>query len=173
MTAKGTPITAAEKALMVRMYVTDRMSVRAIAEATSRGYYSVWLVLDRAKVQMRGSGRAPIRTEPVTGRVHRIPLSVEEVAEAARLYRIGKSLVEVGQAMGRDTSTIRRALENAGVERRRSGPRIRSRHWCGEAARHSPHVGCNGFGLFAGPETELCTRTEQHPPHVSCDGYGQ
>lgn len=56
-----------------------------------------------------------------------------------------------------------------------SGPRppglYRSpaRHWCGKASRHDPHIGCNGFGMAAGPVAG-CGRADQHPAHRSCDG---
>lgn len=47
-----------------------------------------------------------------------------------------------------------------------------ARHWCGKADRHHPHIGCNGFGYWAGPPEGLCRRRESHPPHTSCDGRG-
>lgn len=46
------------------------------------------------------------------------------------------------------------------------------RHWCGRAERHEPHIGCNGFGMVAGPVAG-CGRGEAHPAHRSCDGKGR
>lgn len=50
-------------------------------------------------------------------------------------------------------------------------PQQAVRHWCGKAERHDPHIGCNGFGLFAGPVAG-CDRARRHEPHRSCDGMG-
>jgi hypothetical protein len=47
------------------------------------------------------------------------------------------------------------------------------RHFCGRAERHHPHIGCNGFGFFAGAPEDLCATTHRHPPHTSCDGLGR
>lgn len=49
---------------------------------------------------------------------------------------------------------------------------VEVRHFCGWVRRHHPHIGCNGFGLWAGAIAG-CDRTEQHPPHRSCDGLGR
>lgn len=46
------------------------------------------------------------------------------------------------------------------------------RHWCGKGEGHDPHIGCNGFGFFAGPVAG-CERTRKHEPHRSCDGLGR
>lgn len=46
-----------------------------------------------------------------------------------------------------------------------------ARHFCGKAERHTPHIGCNGFGLFADPVAG-CDRVKAHKPHRGCDGLG-
>jgi hypothetical protein len=49
---------------------------------------------------------------------------------------------------------------------------VEVRHFCGKTTRHHPHIGCNGFGLWAGPGSS-CERIERHVPHRSCDGLGK
>jgi hypothetical protein len=46
------------------------------------------------------------------------------------------------------------------------------RHFCGKTRGHDPHIGCNGFGYFAGSREDLCSRPAPHTPHRSCDGLG-
>jgi hypothetical protein len=49
---------------------------------------------------------------------------------------------------------------------------VEVRHFCGKTTRHHPHIGCNGFGLWAGPGN-TCERVERHVPHRGCDGRGR
>jgi hypothetical protein len=49
---------------------------------------------------------------------------------------------------------------------------VEVRHFCGKTTRHHPHIGCNGFGLWAGPGN-TCERVERHVSHRGCDGRGR
>lgn len=178
-TERATPISAAERAEMIRLYVRQGLAVRAVAAATSRGYHSVWLTLRKANVVMRSQGgRLPPDAEPAALPVYprparpRRPVTADERAVMVRMYGEGNTIAEIAVALKRGTSTVWNALDAAGVERRRPGPPILTRHWCGQASRHEPHKGCNGFGLWAGAPGELCPLAHRHLPHRSCDGRG-
>jgi transposase-like protein len=180
---KAPRLTPAEKQEIVRLYTEEWLDVRTVAARVGRSYHVTWLTLSAAKVKMRPPGhqrgliRQPSTTPLVPRSAHPAAPRVTdaEKAEMVRLYGLGKTLADVGKATGRAASTVARMLDEAGILTRRRGPTphgMVTRHWCGDAIRHRPHRGCNGFGLLAGAPDELCPRTDRHEPHRSCDGRG-
>jgi len=101
-------LTPDQAKLLVEAYASGA-AVRTLVEEFKVHRFTVYNLLDRAGVARRSKG-----------------LSSEQLASARTLYESGLSLVRVGEAIGCNAETVRRALKNEKV------PTRNRRGWYGQ-----------------------------------------